>query len=1022
MPLADLLGNVIARPAPKSVQDFFLWNSKPTESIYPLEASVIVGRSVASEKRGGLLELQERLPEEIGVAAIWLKGVDAMASVFDSQIKPRLFQKAVHLDGKIAWNWRPRSAVDIELTPQERFTRNSAEVRDLLQIKSLRWGISVGFALSMAAYVIPKANQLKTDWVLKHFYRDKKSDPAHPANVSHKTFNRTPDPIAARIPYPAPGVGVGPMSQSIAPARSAPALPLAFPAANAPSSTFLMPSTQSPAFGGQSPHPADSNSAWMKALHPMPDLSAPASFRNSLPEELRPGVFAPDSPLPVSTTGGQTTTQFGAGFTSGLQGVGHLVEQTPYGSILVVDAGIVGGRGAVASQRSIFETLEVVVRDVGSLYFYILCAPHLMRGLSAMADSVFKGHSGAQPRMMQDLDAKLSRQFEGVTPTHSDVRTALYGSNHKSILDPGNWLSRRFRTANNNEFFALLEKELPVYIGNTEKSKTLLALVRERLGSGSVTSVNVQEILQQLEKPWANPAASALTPAERADASVALKQAFRHSAGLPVSLGQGLKAGAASAFRIDAQALAENAYFARLWTTLSPTQHAELIGRFQQAAQVDMLDQAHSILRRSMNVIRPLMSEKDALKSADKLADWLDQGSSLHQSLNGMVENELKTILESADRLKLFSGDKSTIENPTRVSNLSISTLKVALKTANSSKAIKLLGQLNTLSDRGAINGIKLDPAASFVSSTAEGVKARVHELMNTFAHKASLPSSAEPELGRLMTHYAEEMKTLLSGERVRLFSMALQEDAPVLNRKVRGILQGGLLNDATFLQQTRLNLSQFDPDSRIYRSQVAQQTFEKSVRDYADALLKKLETVKDSSSASAPTDIRKISTKFFQMNQNVHFASRTVAMVGAMWGLGWLVPKIQYAITQYLTGNNTNPGIASARNAIGLGTPGGALASDPSERPGQFRSHVLRHPVGVPGIILPPGSYDAGGDSTFLSRSINSATAFQKQRNMGLNGISSIPPHVQSASSVGRPVSAESQPAVSALPNTTTN
>src|SRR5690606_10570175 len=108
---------------PKSVQKMLLATSKDgPAAIAPLEGSVIVGRSIAETIRSGFLGLQERLVEESAAAIIWLWGVRLMQRLFD-RLKPIFFPKGRHLSGEIAWNRPGRRAKDIDLTPEELFTR-----------------------------------------------------------------------------------------------------------------------------------------------------------------------------------------------------------------------------------------------------------------------------------------------------------------------------------------------------------------------------------------------------------------------------------------------------------------------------------------------------------------------------------------------------------------------------------------------------------------------------------------------------------------------------------------------------------------------------------------------------------------------------------------------------------------------------------------------------------------------------------------------------------------------------------
>ena len=71
-------------------------------AVLPIEGAVIAGRSAEASKRSGFLELQERLPEEVAVAIVWLFGVNFLRKKFNT-FKDKLFPNHKHLNLDIAY-------------------------------------------------------------------------------------------------------------------------------------------------------------------------------------------------------------------------------------------------------------------------------------------------------------------------------------------------------------------------------------------------------------------------------------------------------------------------------------------------------------------------------------------------------------------------------------------------------------------------------------------------------------------------------------------------------------------------------------------------------------------------------------------------------------------------------------------------------------------------------------------------------------------------------------------------------
>lgn len=593
---------------PAKLQDLFLATSKEGSTALLLpESSVIVGRSVTSYRRDGWLELQERLPEELTVAAIWLFGVDKLRQIFEKQIKPKVFKDFNHLSTDIAWNRAWGKAATVDLSPQEMFTKNSQEINALLKLKSVRWLFSVGLALTGVAYIIPKANQWKTNLILKHLGRRKRE-----TEGSNVQFG---DPNAQ-------GAAGQPRTSGAAPFQGGTRTPQPFSTGFNPSitqTTQPYTATNSLASGTTNNQPSQ------------PFRSATPYKRNnqfyqhqSYQQRFQGGNNS-ESQASQGRSQKHRGVQFG-GLPGGslIQGLGHLVEQTPYGSILVVDAGIAGGRSYVASKRSMFETAEVLFRDVGSLYFYILCAPHLMKLMGAGLDSAFKTSMGLQPKVAQELHKRIleDAKAQKTKLTRELVEKVLKGATGElgdTLMQPEGKLKQAMRSTQASTFGELLDRELAVYLKGKNSATSILETLKEKyLSPGTINTEQIQTLLTAVEN-------NAKIPSDtRQNMMTAIKQAFRHSAGIPVNLGE--------------EAIPHN-IFEELINKLPPEEATALTQRIKRAAQLDSLNQTHSILRRSINVMHDVLGgQTKLLKRGVALADWIDEAVNRNLTIDEMAK------------------------------------------------------------------------------------------------------------------------------------------------------------------------------------------------------------------------------------------------------------------------------------------------------------------------------------------------------------------------------------------------
>lgn len=782
--VADAVGTVLARgEAPKWLQETFLFTAKEGASaVLPLEAAVVAGRTQSGYRRDGWMEVQERVFEELAAAAIWLKGVDFLKDRFKSG-QNRFLPQYKHLSPDIAWNrpWGKLQSVD--LTAQELFAKDSKEISSLLRLKSARWLFSVGLALTGVAYVVPTLNQLKTKAIMSYqLSRRKRSQEGDNVQFGDPRLlgaTASPQGVPTGLNPNAFGQQINRVSASanalnpiVKPVSNSPAIQFV------PSGSFIHSPYRGPVFNPGGATKSAFPAAWGPLAHGQP---------------LRFGDFS----------GGSSVTQ----------ALGHLVDQTPYGSILVVDAGIAGGRGYVASKRSGFETVEVIVRDLGSLYFYILSVPHIMKGLGMAADGFFKTSSSLEPKIAKALHDSLKE-----ANSLSAVKTTLQGSGHPGLMLPESWLKKQMRAVSAEKMATLLNLEAQVYLGG-DKAQAFVERVRNT--KGSVMPDTLQEWLTEISqgqgafKEWA--------AEERKNLGIALKQAFRHSVGMAVDLN--------APHRFVALLEQHAPGFAEAFESLGEVEQTAFKMRLRGMAQVDALDQAHSVFQRTLNLLRNPLKGFDFSK-ADASAEWLNGVKSRGILLADLAKRDLHT--EGRE---------------------------------------KALQSMNTLLEQ---------------------------------AKKAGLKSEIP-----LLEQYHGQLKTLLSPDAGRLFSLATQAGEESLSHKLRELLQGGLVNNSAFLRQAQETLGQFTPDSRVFADPARAHKMREAIGKYSDALLHSL-------SEQGQKDLKTGLDRFFKLNRNLNYTARSAALLGTMACLGWLVPHVQTTITKRLTGKDKNPGIASTASQLG--------------------------------------------------------------------------------------------------------
>lgn len=167
-----------------------LTNPSDLASTCLLESTVLIGRSTQSYKRGGIIELKERVFEELATSAIWLFGVKTFSKIISKGIKKvanidintdmlpsKLTQKTGFLASK-----RP--------DPLTKLTSGSGK-NYAKTIAGLKFGnilVSSVAAIYLVSTVIPKVNQARTKRLLEQ-EKQKKANKINGSKANNETTN-----------------------------------------------------------------------------------------------------------------------------------------------------------------------------------------------------------------------------------------------------------------------------------------------------------------------------------------------------------------------------------------------------------------------------------------------------------------------------------------------------------------------------------------------------------------------------------------------------------------------------------------------------------------------------------------------------------------------------------------------------------------------------------------------------------------------------------------------------------------
>lgn len=941
---------------PEAVEKGFLATSKEGPmSVLPLETSVVVGRSAAAINRGGFLEFQERFLEEVAVGIVWLGGVPFMGNVFKkllNRFKPEYYR----LNPSTAWETGRKAAFkSVDLSAGQRATANFAEKKLLNRLKGGKWAFSVGLATFTAAILIPWLNKVKTEWIVNRFYKGQ-----NPHN-SEKSAEKTPKKGDEKPPGPAnssaPVTGIsGPQAPAVPPPPNN-WMPYSARSLAAPYSV------QNPATPYQAPYAPYPPTPWAAAPYfgggESGAKAGPVRFGtlgNLLPAighavEQTPygGLLSVD----VGLTAGRYKVYGDRNFFEGVEvafrdaasvyfymffapqlmrWMARLVDPALKTSILLEPTA-----GKVLMNAMMDELLLKNPAIRNRLNALTAATPELARAVSG-------GNTEALYQLAKDNPA-IREALESVTIEAGDIRRVLEGARHDALTQGRSAVSAALKTAEKNAFARSLTREAAAYGVADQADHVLSYFTKSRIDTDDVD--RLLTAVKEKHGPFAQ-----LTETQQANLDAAIRQSFRNRAGAAFTPGQ---------------------VTGKLWRVSDlPAELKEILGKLPQEERAAFLDRiqamgaqdarnaASGLLRRHLNLTGSILGQAGGgylpiLKEAETMASWIDRAAARHLSLDTVIQDELADVLSDINKLagknKLPQNARSVLEaiNPARLETITPDRLGALVEAVEKARGNRLRNMANFVFEKEPLSE-RLQSLRAILFPESEQLAGRLKHrgvknygeralrnldaMLSVLEREALAKETANPHLKEHLGAYRREVADLLSGKRGRLFSLFVSSADEAQGRKLTELLHGGLIHEGgagTVIHNSRVDaavrkvLGELPEDARLFVSE------KKVLARQAEqgGWLKKLGNFNgwfDKTFRENAFKVLEGGSVFRRLSQNSHYIFRVVALVGAMLGLGWLVPKLQYALTKRLTGKDQHPGLAAMH--------GGGEPAEKSKKP----------------------------------------------------------------------------------------
>jgi hypothetical protein len=143
-----------------------------------------------------------------------------------------------------------------------------------------------------------------------------------------------------------------------------------------------------------------------------------------------------------------------------------------------------------------------------------------------------------------------------------------------------------------------------------------------------------------------------------------------------------------------------------------------------------------------------------------------------------------------------------------------------------------------------------------------------------------------------------------------RLFSFETGKHPSMTLQKLEALILGGLERDVPLLKQGLRLTGTLAENGRFYQNPHKFTQLQAYLADYLKQLTTRLSLLKG---PLTPNRIQDQIAYVFRFTRNIRYVTNIIGIAFGIAGLGWIIPKVQYALTTYLTGQNTHPGIAAA-------------------------------------------------------------------------------------------------------------
>ncbi len=916
-------------------------NSAP---ILPIEGAVTVGRSYWGNKRGGFLEFQERIFEEVVTAVVWLFGVRAMSKGMDWLVEH--FQKKGNLRGIYSQaDWSKdfmqqltarQKKPSILLSPLERFSHSFGGLKNTMLLKGLKWIIAVTVPMVVCGYVIPKVNQLKTDWLLKKYYG------GHPAGEKAKPETSSSSP--------APEKRLKSVSNSTVPATPVEDLAELMTSArrriNNTVASDLNPSDYTATTMPVQPYGT--------GMGPSSYPAAPYSYPYNAGYGQYPayGTYPRFYGQEHSASPGQRP-RFGSALLTGLSKlsqVGHWVNNTAYGEVLVVDAAISGGRVATAWPRSPFESLEIVLKEIGNLFFYLMSVPLIM-DLSSKAmntgwfkkltQSVFKRDTSAVINLDEQVGHRVNqalvKQLGNQPVTAARLNELLNGQVHPEFGNVAKQLRKGVLQAPVEAFKTLAENQA---LGMTrspqelKQTQSLLKLLQKDLTAivkpgESLTAEQLESLLRRLaNRQGLYKSVKGVSDAALFNVQTAVKLAFHQHAGL-------------SGLELEKQVLSH------LAGKLTSQQQEALVGRLRLAAKLGGGQSIATALRSSLNAahLTQAMSHATAA-NLETVVRCVERATLENVPLETFVRSKLDGVLAGyAEAIKGQGGKVAKNASAQRLAK-GIAALRTALKEGNaiSPKSMETLAQLLETNGRTYPRMLRwlqgqglghlaedlrlvaplLDgktPIDQVMSQRILGVTESLAKLTAKHPHQQRLIQTYGTQIQRLLTGKALEQEGRFAVMLTRSMAGSPKAYVQQLDQQIARILKGGIQNSETLYRMGLGILNRMPTEAEHFFEETAMKEMKGTVNPYLrmvqnelGAHLKKTKRTSIAASEFATKVLQPLGRRNAMWRYGVWGAAITASMVG----VGILIPQLQFWVTRLVTGSNEHPGLVAASKKMG--------------------------------------------------------------------------------------------------------